>query len=216
MMEIDLLKESKSFIHNCKGKWSFSYYTDYVLDINVENDKAIFKLYDEWECQHEELGLTLIKLSEFYVELFVECKDGNFILTLYPNSTSGCIGVEITYSEVFIKNNKLNKKLSNYYTFTSVGDNFPDWVNGIWKGEESSFSFAIQKIASNTLNIQISHQMTKNTKVISCGYIGHTGINFTLYHNKWCDKPIKCKLQFDYSNETILYVEEMMLPVQLS
>ena len=52
-------------------------------------------------------------------------------------------------------------------------------------------------------------------KIINNGYIGHSGILLTLHNKEWLDKTIVCELQFDYSNNRIIYIEKMLLPARL-
>ena len=212
-MKIETLRIRKKIEQAYQGSWFFSYYTDYILDIQIDKIGSILRLYDAVE--QIELNLTLIKISEFYIELFAEDDDENFFLKLYPNSKKGHIGIEIRYSEVIYKSKLIKNRRYNFSHFVSIGDVFPDWVNGLWQGKQSSISFAIEKVITNSLNIAATHQVTGKVKIINNGYIGHSGILLTLHNKEWLDKTIVCELQFDYSNNRIIYIEKMLLPARL-
>ena len=164
----------------------------------------------------EELALTLIKYTEFYIELYAESDDGpDFFLTIHPISRSGSIGIEIKKTETFTKDESDESELCDYSRFVTIGDTFPDWINGIWQGKVSAISFRIKIIKENELKMAAYHQITGDITIVSNGYIGHSGIFMTLSCKEWIDKPIICELQFDYSNQSILYTERMLLPVRL-
>ena len=124
------------------------------------------------------------------------------------------IGIEIRWSEVFEKSRLIKTEQYNFSRFIAMGDTFPDWVNGIWRGECSSISFVIEKEDYEILKIAAHHQLTGNIDITENGHIGHTGLILTLCHNEWIDKTLVCELQFDYLKNNILYVEKMMLPAQ--
>lgn len=208
-----MLSISNEIGHAYQGKWVFSYNTDYLLDIQVVNTCSIIRLYDTIE--QIELDITPIKISEFYIELFIENNDENFFLKLYPISPKGHIGVEIRYSEVFAKKKLTKNYRYDFKQFISIGDRFPDWINGIWRGKLSSICFAIEKIETNILKIAAKHQITGNIEIINNGYIGHSGILLTLHNNEWIDETIVCNLQFDYSNNSVIYIEKMLLIAHL-
>lgn len=212
-MRIETLSIRKKIELEYQGRWFFSYNTDYILDIQMDNNSSFIRLYDTIE--QIELNLTLIKFSEFYIELFVETDDENFFLKLYPISKKGCIGIEIRYSEVFFKSKLIKNGRYNFSQFVSIGDAFPDWVNGLWQGKLSSICFAIEKLTTNTLKIAAMHQITGKIEIINTGYIGHSGILLTLHNSKWIDETVVCKLQFDYSNNRVIYIEKMLLPAHL-
>lgn len=208
-----MLRIEKNTANKYQGKWCFSYHSDYVLDIQTGADDggSIISLYDTME--QVELNLTLIKYSEFYIEIFVEDDDENFLLKLYPISPKGSIGVEIRYSEEFAKSKLPQNNCCAFSQFVSIGDVFPDWLNGIWKGKLSFICFAIEKNKANTLKIAAMHEITGNIEIINNGYIGHSGILLTLYNSEWIDKTIVCELQLDYANNHVRYIENMLLPV---
>jgi len=212
-MKLEILNISNNFERDYQGKWLFAYYADYILDIKTEKRRAIIMLYDTME--QEELDLTLIKYSQFYIELFVKSDDGNFFLKLYPILRKGSIGIEIRYSEVFAKSRLIKNSLYDFSQFISIGDAFPDWVNGIWHGKISSIYFVIEKVRTNMLKIAAKHQITRSVEIASSGYIGHSGILLTLCNNEWVDKTVIGELQFDYSNNSVIYIEKMLLPARL-
>lgn len=208
-MELPTDINKENIQRDYRGKWSFSYRSDYLLDIDAE---AGIRLYDTLE--EEELGLTLIKYCEFYIELFAEGEEENMCLTLYPISRNACIGIEIRSAERLTKSPLPGKKQPDFHQFVSIGDTFPDWINGTWQGVCTSISFEIEKITPNTLHIAANHQLTGSIDIGSTGYIGHSGILLTLCDDAWIDSRLVCELQFDYSDKSILYIEKMLLPAQ--
>ena len=211
-MKLEIQNIKSSFKRDYEGTWLFSYDADYILDIQTDKSRACISLYDSME--ERELNLTLIKYSEFYILLFVEDEGYHFYLKLYPMLRTRHIGIEIRWSEVFEKS-RLNKTEQYHFSrFISIGDTFPDWVNGIWRGGCSSISFVMEKEDSAILKIAAQHQLTGNIDIAENGHMGHTGLILTLCHHEWIDKTLVCELQFDYLNKNILYVEKMMLPAQ--
>ena len=131
-MKLEIQNIKSSFKRDYEGTWLFSYDADYILDIQTDKSRACIRLYDSME--ERELNLTLIKYSEFYILLFVEDEGYHFYLKLYPMVRTRHIGIEIRWSEVFEKS-RLNKTEQDHFSrFISIGDTFPDWVNGIWRG----------------------------------------------------------------------------------
>lgn len=212
-MKLEIPNIRRNFRGNYQGKWFFSYDAEYILNIQTEKNRAIIGLYDTME--QEELNLTLIKYSEYFIELFAEHDDGNFFLKLYPILRKGCIGIEIRYSEAFAKSGLIKNSLHDYNQFITISDTFPDWINGIWHGKVSPICFVIEKARADMLKIAANHQTTGAVEIISSGYIGHSGILLTLYNKEWIDKPLVCELLFDYSDNSVIYVEKMLLPTHL-
>lgn len=213
IMKFKLQGTEESFKRNYEGKWLFTYDADYIISLKTNKDRAIISLFDTME--EEELDLTLIKYTEFYIELYAESDDGNFFLTLYPRSARGAIGIEMRTAEIFTKGESDENEPCDAGRFISMGDTFPDWIQGLWQGMVSSISFRIEKVKENELKIAAHHQITGAITLVSNGYIGHSGIFLTLSCKEWIDKPIPCELLFDYSNHSILYIEKMMLPARL-
>lgn len=195
------------------GTWQFTDISDYTLSIASKNDQMEIRLYNlSWQVEME---LTLLKACDYFLDFYVESYIDNMRLRIYPKSILGDIGIEIRDKECFFKKSKhFNSKKRIFESFETIGDTFPDWIEGAWKCYAGGLRFYIRRKKSNKLSLHITNDEHSRIEVCETGYISHSGILMSLKGKDWINPPQIIELIFDsFKKEVACYIN-IVLPVQ--
>lgn len=196
-------------IDRYEGVWMFSYISDYILAITSKDKNFVITLQDI--SIGENVKLTPLKISPFFMDFFAQGNLDNIRIRIYPKAKSGKIGIEIKDKELFFKKSThINLKKITYDFFISQGDVFPNWITGYWKCCAGGLEIYVQKKDKNELGLRVLNDNQETIKMYECGYIDHSGILLTLSGKDWIDPPQTFEILFDsFKKEIACYVYVM-------